>query len=776
MSTSTTEGTAARAPAPTPSTTAPARSARRPAGSSSRCAATTGRRASAATATTSSRRGFICPKGSALKQLHDDPDRLRRPLRRGATATLRRGRPGTRRSPRSRPGCAPSSPSTAATPSPSTSATRRAHPGRTLYAAPLIKALGTTNVFSASTVDQMPKQVSCGLHVRRRRLLDPGARRRPHRPPADPRRQPAASNGSLCTAPDLRGRLEAIRERGGKVVVVDPRRTRTAEDADEHLPSAPAPTRTCCWRSPTCCSPRASSTSARLRRARRRPRRARGRWSRRSRPRRSPPSPASTPTTSAASRASSPPRRTGRASTAASAPTPQSSARSRAGSSTSSTCSPATSTGRAARCSPPPAPRPAGRGPRGKRPGLRHRALAQPGARAPGGLRRAAGRRPRRGDRDPGRGPGPRAGHGRRQPGRSRPRTRPRSTRRSPALDFMVARRHLRQRDHPPRRRDPAAAVAARTRPLRPRALPARRAQRRQLLAAAAARCRPAAQEWEILGSPRPDRRRAGAAADPDALDDLLVARGRARRAVAAPGSPVAGRDVGRDPATAPSARRRGPRAPARPHAARRPLRRRLRRRARRARPSTRWRRSPHGVDLGPLEPRLPEVLRTPSRARSSCAPAPIVADVDRLAASLDGRRATPDALVLIGRRHLRSNNSWMHNLDVLVKGKHRCTLHVHPDDAARLGLADGADAEVALAGRRGRRPGRGHRRDQPGRRVAPARLGPRPPRRAVRRRRPARPASTPTCSPTTTAIDPLSGNAVLNGIPVTVSPSSPAS
>ena len=51
--------------------------------------------------------------------------------------------------------------------------------------------------------------------------------------------------------------------------------------------------------------------------------------------------------------------------------------------------------------------------------------------------------------------------------------------------------------------------------------------------------------------------------------------------------------------------------------------------------------------------------------------------------------------MVLIGRRDLRSNNSWMHNLPVLVRGPARCTAHVHPDDAARLGLADGATARV---------------------------------------------------------------------------------
>jgi anaerobic selenocysteine-containing dehydrogenase len=51
--------------------------------------------------------------------------------------------------------------------------------------------------------------------------------------------------------------------------------------------------------------------------------------------------------------------------------------------------------------------------------------------------------------------------------------------------------------------------------------------------------------------------------------------------------------------------------------------------------------------------------------------------------------------MVLIGRRQLRSNNSWMHNIEPLVKGKDRCTAWVHPDDAARLGLADGAPARV---------------------------------------------------------------------------------
>ena len=99
----------------------------------------------------------------------------------------------------------------------------------------------------------------------------------------------------------------------------------------------------------------------------------------------------------------------------------------------------------------------------------------------------------------------------------------------------------------------------------------------------------------------------------------------------------------------------------------------------------------PHGVDLGPLEPRLPDVLRTPS-GLVELDGEPFLADLERLAAALD--RPVPEA-VLIGRRDLRSNNSWMHNVQVLVKGKPRCTLHVNPADAERWGLADGVAARV---------------------------------------------------------------------------------
>ena len=102
-------------------------------------------------------------------------------------------------------------------------------------------------------------------------------------------------------------------------------------------------------------------------------------------------------------------------------------------------------------------------------------------------------------------------------------------------------------------------------------------------------------------------------------------------------------------------------------------------------------RRAPHGVSFGPLVPRLPELLRTPSR-RIELAPGAFVAEVGALQATLD--RPTPP-LVLIGRRQLRSNNSWLHNSHRLVKGPPRCVLLVHPTDAARLSLREGGRARV---------------------------------------------------------------------------------
>jgi anaerobic selenocysteine-containing dehydrogenase len=101
--------------------------------------------------------------------------------------------------------------------------------------------------------------------------------------------------------------------------------------------------------------------------------------------------------------------------------------------------------------------------------------------------------------------------------------------------------------------------------------------------------------------------------------------------------------------------------------------------------------RAPHGIDLGPLRPCLPGRLGHPDR-RIRLAPPALAADLARLAQSLARR---PPALALIGRRDLRSNNSWMHNSARLVKGPDRCTLLMSPADAAARGLADGARVRV---------------------------------------------------------------------------------
>ena len=182
-------------------------------------------------------KGYICPKGSTLGALHDDPDRLRRPLlrRNGAheEASWEEAFAEVERR----------LTAIVATHGPDAVAVYIGNPNahnfaNTLAVRPLVKALRTKNVYSASTVDQMPKHVACGLLFghplaipvpdldRTDFLLLLGA-------------NPLESNGSLATAPDWPGRLEAIRRRGGRVIVVDPRRTRTAEHADLHVPIRP---------------------------------------------------------------------------------------------------------------------------------------------------------------------------------------------------------------------------------------------------------------------------------------------------------------------------------------------------------------------------------------------------------------------------------------------------------------------------------------------------------------------------------------------------------
>jgi len=108
-------------------------------------------------------------------------------------------------------------------------------------------------------------------------------------------------------------------------------------------------------------------------------------------------------------------------------------------------------------------------------------------------------------------------------------------------------------------------------------------------------------------------------------------------------------------------------------------------------------RREPHGVDLGPLKTCLPQRLFTQGK-RIHLAPTAFVEDVKRLRDSYpEGAAPLADGeLLLIGRRHLRDNNSWMHNVPMLMTGKPRCTLMIHPEDARALGLSEGDEAVVA--------------------------------------------------------------------------------
>ena len=102
---------------------------------------------------------------------------------------------------------------------------------------------------------------------------------------------------------------------------------------------------------------------------------------------------------------------------------------------------------------------------------------------------------------------------------------------------------------------------------------------------------------------------------------------------------------------------------------------------------------NPHGIDLGELQPCLPERLQT-SNKRIDLAPSVLVADVDRLMTTLAENSEYPFSL--IGRRHLRDCNSWMHNYEVLVKGKNRCTVMINDEDAASLGLTSGQIVTVS--------------------------------------------------------------------------------
>ncbi len=174
----------------------------------------------------------------------------------------------------------------------------------------------------------------------------------------------------------------------------------------------------------------------------------------------------------------------------------------------------------------------------------------------------------------------------------------------------------------------------------------------------------------------------------------------------------------------------------------------------------------PHGLDLGPLEPRLPERLRTPGKT-IACAPPEILADLTGRFTDWLGE-SPGDGLVLIGRRHLRNNNSWMGNSPRLAKGPLRCTLMIAPDDARARGIANGAT--VAITSAAGRIEVAAEITDamMPGVVSMPHGFGQRRPgvRLAVAQSRPGASINDLT---ERRRIDPLSGNAALVGTPVTV-------
>jgi anaerobic selenocysteine-containing dehydrogenase len=704
--------------------------------------------------------GFLCPKGTALKHLEADPDRVRRPLiRRGsefheATWDEAFEAIDAGLSPiRERYG-------------PDALAIYLGNPSAhnlagLVYGRVLLQAARTKNIYSASTVDQMPKQVSAGLLFggaltipvpdidRTDYLLVLGA-------------NPYASNGSLMTVPDFPGRMEALRARGGKVVVVDPRRTKTAEAADEHLPIRPATDALFLFAlvnvlfaedlvdlgdvapyvdgvdeirrlapefAPEVVAPLCGIEAGVIRRIAREL--------------------AAAPAAAVYGRIGTCTQEFGTLTSwlvdvlnvcTGNLDRPGGAMFTRAATSTAG------------------GPTGKGRGVRFGRQTSRVRGLPEffgelpvvclaeeietPGDGQVRAVITVAG-----------------------NPASSTPDA-GRLRAALSTLDFMVSidiyvNETTRHADVilPP---EPELArghydialynlavrnVANYSPPLvdlGPGEVP----EWRTMLRLAG-----------VVGGQ-------GAHLDVDALDDAVV-RGLVAKAVARKGSNVEGRDAADLMAALSS--RRGPE--------------RILDLMLRTGPYgdgfgadpdglslAKLEANPHGIDLGPLRPRVPEVLRTPT-GRIELAPDAFVADVARLRAALDRQPVGADGqplLVLVGRRDLRSNNSWMHNLTVLVKGKPRCTVHVHPDDAHRIGIADGDDvrvssaagaivlpAEVTDAVRSGVVSiphGWGHGIDGTRMATAAAHAG-----------------ANSNVLARSDLFDPLSGNAVLNGIPITL-------
>jgi anaerobic selenocysteine-containing dehydrogenase len=701
--------------------------------------------------------GFICPKAYGIKQLPEDPDRLTTPLvrREGELVQASWDEAFEEIDRRLYPIIERHGPNSVAV----YIGNPNAHNlSALLYGPAWLRALGTRNIYTASTVDQMPKQVSSGLMFgtmlsipipdvdRCEHLLLLGA-------------NPLVSNGSLLTAPDMRGRLRRIRERGGRVVVVDPRRTRTAEAADEHHFIRPGTD--ALLLAAMACTLVEEGVDA--------PRRlveiSNGLERVRELVRAFPPEAVAAACGIPAGEI----RRMARELAAAD----RAAVYARIG-----TCTQEFGTlsswlvdvlnvltgnldreggamfTRAAAGQRNSSGTPgSGKGVRFGRWASRVRGLPEVYGELPAACLAEEIDTPGEGQV---RALITVAGN----PLVSTPNT-GRLERAVGTLDFMLAvdiyvnetTRH-------------ADVILPGSEPLEKSHYPL---ALYQLAARNVANYSPPARdgdgppEWQVLLRLAGVVTGQGPNADLDALDRLVIET-VVRREIAQPGSAVEGRDP--EELIAALEPRRGPE--------------RILDFMLRTGPYGDGldganggltlevlEGSPHGVDLGPLEPRLPDCLRTPS-GRIELAPEPIVDDLPRLRAALE--RPTDGGMVLVGRRQLRSNNSWMHNLPALVKGKERCTMHVHPADAERLGLEDGGQALLRSATGELEAPveitdaimpgvvsiphGWGH--DAPGMRlrVAAEHAG-----------------VNSNLLADETAVEPLSGSAILNGIPVEVGP-----
>src|SRR3954471_15976781 len=678
-------------------------------------------------------KGFLCPKGVSLMELHDDPDRLRTPMIRQEDGSFREASwqealgliaeklPAALEA-GGRDACAvylgnPSAHSLAAT----------------LYGRVLLKAIGTKNIFSASTVDQYPKQMASalmfgtGLSIaipdldRTDFLVVLGA-------------NPIASNGSLMTAPDVRGRLRAIRARGGKIVVVDPRRTRTAKEADEHLFIRPGTDAMLLFALVHVIFEEGLDTPIDH---------LAGLDEVRALARDFTPEAASVATGIDADAIRTLARELAAAPTAA--------VYGRIGTTTQSFGTTASwlvdvlnaITGN----------------------------LDRPG----GALftRAAAGASNTRGEGGSGRG----AVFGRwtsrvrglgeifgelpvatlsdeiETPGDGQVRalitiagnpvvSTPNAGRLDGALeslDFMVSVDIY--VNETPRHADvilPAPSPVEKSQ----YDLAFYQLSIRNIANYSPALMDPPAgmlQEWETLLALTAIVTGQGADADTAAIDDFVAT------------------ELGRLNGVEPDGSLRGPE--------------RLLDILLRAGPYdltlADLKAAPHGIDLGPLESRLPEVLRTPS-GKVELAPPAIVADVERLHAAMG--QAVNGGMVLIGRRDLCSNNSWLHTLPLLVNGPARCTAWLHPDDAARFGLADGEPVRVSSRAGTVEVPVEITEDVMPGVVSIPHGWG-HTARGAQLRVAADHAGVNSNILADETLLDPVSGNAVLNGIPVELAP-----